>query len=64
MDTLYTSTNPDEVQEIINKYDIEYIVCGNMEYKKYDFDNTATFEQLGEVVFSSENLNVFKVSAK
>ena len=64
VDTLYTSTDTAEVQEIINKYDIEYIVCGNMEYKKYDFDNTATFEQLGEVVFSSENLNVFKVAAK
>lgn len=62
IDILYLSTNKDEVQSIIDKYHIEYIICGNLEYYKYDFDNTYTFQQLGESVFLSQNLNIFKVT--
>ncbi|MBP5654492.1 MAG: hypothetical protein J6X33_03160 [Clostridiales bacterium] len=61
VDKIYQSDDVSEIREVINKYHIEYIILGNLEYNKYDYDNTATLEQLGEIVFSSENLNVFKV---
>ncbi|MCR4688230.1 MAG: hypothetical protein K5745_01615 [Saccharofermentans sp.] len=64
IDTLYLSTNVEEVQGIIDKYGIEYIICGNLEYYKYNYDNTYTFQQLGESVFLSQNLNIFKVTPK
>ena len=64
IDILYLSQNVQEVQSIIDKYDIEYIICGNLEYYKYNYDNTYTFQQLGESVFLSENLNIFKVTPR
>lgn len=62
VDIIYSNEDPDMIQSVINKYKIEYIILGNIEYKHYDFDNTATLEKVGEVVFSSDNLNVFKVT--
>ena len=62
IDTIYLSGNPQQVQQIINKYGIEYIIIGNLEMYSYYADNNNTFAQLGEVVFSSGNLNVYKVT--
>ena len=61
VDKIYLSEDPDEIMDIIKKYNIEYIVLGNIEYKKYDYDNTATLEKICDVAFSYDNLNVYKV---
>ena len=61
VDIIYMSEDVDEIKEVIDKYNIEYIVLGNIEYKIYDLDNTETLLKLCDVAFSSENLNVFKV---
>ncbi|MCH4153450.1 MAG: DUF2298 domain-containing protein [Saccharofermentans sp.] len=62
VDIVYLSANTDEIQAIINKYHIEYIILGNLEYFQYNYDNTETLKKLGQVVFTSENLNIFKVT--
>ena len=62
VDIIYLSGNPQQVQQIINKYNIEYIVIGNLEMYSYYADNNNTFAKLGEVVFSSGDLNVYKVT--
>lgn len=61
VDIVYLTDDPEAVQYVINKYNIEYIICGNLEYNHYDYDNTYTLEKVGEIVYSSENLNIFKV---
>ncbi|MCR5060960.1 MAG: hypothetical protein K6A80_08035 [Saccharofermentans sp.] len=62
VDMVYISDDPDAVQYVINKYQIEYIILGNLEYYRYNYDNTETLKQVGEIVFNSENLNIFKVT--
>ena len=62
IDTIYLSGNPMQVQQMINKYNIEYIVIGNLEMYSYWADNNNTFAQLGEVVFQSGDLTVYKVT--
>ena len=62
IDTLYLSGNLREVQEIINKYQIEYIIIGDMERFKYGYDNSYIFSQLGTEVFRYEDLIVYKVT--
>jgi len=61
VDIVYLSDDPEAIRSIIKKYNIEYIVLGNLEYGKYDYDNTYTLMEIGDIVFSSENLNIFKV---
>lgn len=62
VNTLYLSTYTPEVQAIIDKYQIEYIVVGEIERCKYGYDNSQTFSELGTEVFRYEDLVVFKVN--
>ena len=61
VDVIYTDPYIEDVQSIINKYQIEYIILGELEFTKYNLDNSGCFEQLGEPVFQSGNLRVYKV---
>ena len=61
VNTVYESNDIEAIKSVIRKYNIEYIVLGNLEYGLYDYDNTYTLMEIGEVVFNSENLNIFKV---
>ena len=62
VDTIYWSDSPEEVQELINKYHIEYIVMGDIERYQFGVDNTEVFKQLGERVFAYDTLSVYKVT--
>ena len=53
---IYTSTDPEEVQRLIEKYQISYIYVGSNEYEKYGAVSTELFAQLGTLVFQGEGL--------
>ena len=61
VDVVYLSSYAPDVQSIINKYQIEYIVIGDLERHRYGYDNSAVFAELGNVVFQYEDLTVYKV---
>ena len=62
VDILYLSSNPSDVQKIVDKYQIEYIIVGDLERHKYGYDNSPVFAQLGNVIFQYEDLMVYKVT--
>lgn len=62
VDIIYLCDNPGDVQNLVDKYRIEYIIVGDMERYKYGFDNSGTFSELGPLVFQYEDLRVFKVT--
>jgi len=64
VDTIYLSESKEDVQSIIDKYQIEYIIMGDMERFHYGYDNSAVFQQLGERVFDYNGLTVYKVTPK
>ncbi len=52
--TIYTSSDIDEVEELIEKYDIDYIFVGTNEYEKYGTIMLENFEELGTLVYEGE----------
>ena len=62
VDIVYLSSYAPDVQNVINKYQIEYIVIGDLERHRYGYDNSAVFAELGNVVFQYEDLTVYKVT--
>ncbi|MBR3248306.1 MAG: hypothetical protein IKG03_07915 [Clostridiales bacterium] len=62
VDTIYWNDYPSEVQSVIDKYQIEYIIMGDLERYKYGRDNSGVFSELGPVVFQYEDLRVYKVT--
>ena len=62
VDIIYWSEYPEDVQMIINKYQIEYIIIGDLERYRYGYDNSEVFSLIGDVVFQYEDLRVYKVT--
>ncbi len=56
--TIYTSTDQELVQTLIDKYGIEYIYVGKLEQTKYNSLNNDLLKKLGTIVYSgSEGVN-------
>ena len=62
IDIIYWSEYPADVQSLVNKYQIEYIIIGDIERYKYGYDNSEVFSMIGSVVFQYEDLRVYKVT--
>jgi len=59
---IYESTDSNQINEILRKYNVEYIFLGSLERQKYlnlNEDNLAT---LGKVVFESGETKIYKVN--
>lgn len=54
--TIYTSTDIEQVKELLQKYHVAYIFVGSKEWEKYEDVQTDTFDQIGEVVYTAEAL--------
>ncbi len=52
--TIYTSTDLEQVRELIEKYQIEYIFVGSQERAQYPEINEAALLQLGTIVYQGE----------
>ena len=61
VETIYTSTDKKEVQELLDKYEVNYIFIGSCEYQKYEWVNVALLSSLGEIVFKKENTMIVKL---
>ena len=61
VETIYTSTDKKEVQELLDKYEESYIFIGSCEYHKYEGVNVALLSSLGEIVFKKENTMIVKL---
>lgn len=55
---IYTSNDIKKVDELINKYKIEYIYVGELEYDKYGSIDELFLESLGEKVYESSSSSV------
>lgn len=62
IDVMYTSNDPNAIRSLLNKYNIEYVIIGDLERSKYSgVDNTGMFCNFGRVVFTSGNLMVVQI---
>jgi YYY domain-containing protein len=59
---IYEGTNRQAVQELLKKYNVQYIVIGNLERDKYTKINEPLLKSLGKIVFQSGNTVVVEVS--
>lgn len=61
IDTVYTSTDPNQIREILDRYNVEYVICGDLEREVYGVDNTGIISSLGEIVFNQDTLFVIRI---
>jgi len=56
---IYTTNDKERLQELLKKYDIEYVFVGTKEWEKYGDVNLTLLEEIGNVVYESSNSNVY-----
>ncbi|MBR1798149.1 MAG: hypothetical protein IJ757_09125 [Clostridiales bacterium] len=62
IDIMYTADDPNIVSSLLSKYNVSYVIIGDLERSKYGgYDNTAVFASLGEIVYSYGNVMVIKI---
>lgn len=60
--TLYTTNDPSVARSMVYRYGIEYIVCGDLEFKAFGCDNTQVLLCIGEQVYTNGTLMVIHVT--
>ena len=59
--TVYTSEDLDEIRDVLLKYNVEYVVVGDMERNRFHRDNTGLIATFGEIEFISGDLAVIRI---
>jgi len=60
VEKIYTSTDVNEVRELLETYEVSYIYVGDQEHEAYAV-NDALLQMLGEIVFKCEGAYIVKV---
>ncbi|MCL5090981.1 MAG: DUF2298 domain-containing protein, partial [Patescibacteria group bacterium] len=59
--TIYETKDAQTAQEILKKYQIKYVIIGEMERQKYPNFHSSKFSQIGKKVFESGKTAVFEL---
>ena len=60
--TLYTSTDVNMTRDLIDKYKIEYVFIGDLEYQKYTNLNEQKFETIGKLIYKNGRTKIYKIT--
>ena len=59
--TIYTTPDASEAVRLLKEYDVQYVVVGPRERVSYGLGGLAKFPQIGEAVFESEDVTIYRV---
>jgi YYY domain-containing protein len=59
IETVYSSTRPDEVLTLLDKYDISYVYVGPVERGRYPAEGLAKFETLMQIAYQNEDVTIY-----
>ncbi|MBU0703967.1 MAG: hypothetical protein KKC18_08900, partial [Chloroflexi bacterium] len=60
IEILYTSTNPDEVLTLLDKYGISYVYVGPLERTRYPAPGLTKFAQMMEIVYDTGSVTIYR----
>ena len=60
--TLYESSDINIAKELIDKYKIEYVFVGDLEYQKYTNLNEERFETIGKIIYKNGRTKIYKIT--
>ncbi len=59
---LYESSDINITKELIDKYKIEYVFIGDLEYQKYTNLNEQKFETIGKIIYKNGRTKIYKIT--
>jgi YYY domain-containing protein len=61
VDRIYESEELDEVEALLEKYDVTYVYVGRLEREKYGSEVSAKFQSLMDVAFDNDGVIIYRV---
>jgi len=58
---IYTLLDIDQTRKLLKKHGIDYVIIGSMEKTKFSNLNENKFKQLGKLIFSESDLNIYGI---
>ena len=62
--TMYSDDNPDRIRELLDKYDLRYVVVGPRERRSYGAEVLERLDGLLERIFSQDGVTIYRVRDK
>jgi uncharacterized membrane protein len=62
INTIYTSFDTEHTKQLLRKYNVEYVIVGNFEREKFPNLIEDKFSELGQLVYSNEVVNIYKIN--
>ena len=59
--TIYTTPDASEAVRLLKEYDVQYVMVGPRERASYGLGGLAKFPRIGEAVFESEDVTIYRV---
>ena len=60
-DTIYRTRDPGQARELLTRYGVDYVYVGSLEQRRYEPEALTKFAILGEVVFSSDEVTIYRL---
>ncbi len=61
---LYSTTNTDEIKNLLRQYNVSYVVVGPLERQKYGNRDYSQFQNVGQVVFNENGTTIYRVDGQ
>jgi len=61
---IYESGDIEDTKTILRKYNVRYIIAGGKEREKYPQMNTAKFEKIARLVFTSGGMRIYEYTSR
>ena len=62
VDTIYRTRDADRARELLTRYGVDYVYVGNLEQQYYELEALTKFVILGEVVFSADEVTIYRLN--
>ena len=59
--TIYSSSDPQEVRQLLNAYDVRYVYLGPREQRSYGADNLADFDGFIRTAFEQDGVIIYEI---
>jgi YYY domain-containing protein len=59
--TVYTSDDPEAVRAVLEEYEVEYVIVGDLERGRFHKDNTGLIASFGEIEFITGDLAIIRI---
>ena len=64
MQRLYETGSTGEAQQLIDKYDVEYVYVGNLERQQYSQSSLDKFAEFMEVAFANDSVTIYRTPGR